>query len=142
MYFQWWFFLNFYLLRIICNITSSIDRLADFKILGRDSNLRQAILKALSDEYSRTIMNFTIEQPKSVVDIVKGCEIPMTTAYRRVHELEENKILKVTGAIVTDDGKKYYLYQNRLKSIYVIFGLEELDVQIVENEGMGTSAYW
>jgi len=116
--------------------------MTDFKILARDSNLRKAILKALSDEYSRTIMNFTIEQPKSVVDIVKGCDIPMTTAYRRVHELEENKILKVTGAIVTDDGKKYYLYQNRLKSIYVIFGLEELDVQIVENEGMGTSAYW
>ena len=116
--------------------------MADFKILARDSNLRQAILKALSDEYSRTIMNYTIEQPKSVVQIVKDCDIPMTTAYRRVNELEENKILKVTGSVVTDDGKKYFLYQNRLKSIYVIFGLEELDVQIVDNEGMGTSAYW
>ena len=116
--------------------------MADFKILARDSNLRKAILKALSDEYSRTIMNYTIEMPKSVVDIVKDCDVPMTTAYRRVHDLEENKILKVTGSIVTDDGKKYFLYQNRLKSIYVIFGLEELDVQIVENEGMGTSAYW
>ena len=25
-------------------------------------------------------------------------------------ELEENKILKVTGSTVTDDGKKYHLY--------------------------------
>jgi len=116
--------------------------LADFKILGRDSNLRKAILKALSDEYSRNIMNYTIEQPRSVVDIVKECDVPMTTAYRRVRELEENKILKVTGSVVTDDGKKYFLYQNRLKSIYVIFGVEALDVQIVDNEGMGTSAYW
>ena len=116
--------------------------LADFKILGRDSNLRKAILKALSDEYSRAIMNYTIEKPKSVIEIVKDCDIPMTTAYRRVNELEENKILKVTGSILTDDGKKYFLYQNRLKSIYVIFGLEELDVQIVENEGMGVSSYW
>jgi len=116
--------------------------LADFKILARDSKLRKDILKALSDEYSRTIMNFTIEQPKSVVEIVKECDVPMTTAYRRVKELEENKILKVTGSVVTDDGKKYFLYQNRLKSIYVIFGLESLDVQIVDNEGMGTSSYW
>ena len=116
--------------------------MADFKILAKDSSLRKAILKALSDEYSRTIMNFTIEQPKSVVEIEKECDIPMTTAYRRVNELEENKILKVTGSVVTDDGKKYFLYQNRLKSIYVIFGLEELDVQIVDNEGMGISAYW
>ena len=116
--------------------------MADFKILSRESNLRKAILKALSDDYSRTIMNYTIEKPRSVVDIVKECDVPMTTAYRRVHELEENKILKVTGSIVTDDGKKYFLYRNRLKAIYVIFGLEALDVQIVENDGMGTSAYW
>jgi len=116
--------------------------MADFKILAKDSLLRKAILKALSDDYSRTIMNATIEKSKSAVDLVKECDIPMTTAYRRIHELEESKILKVTGAIVTDDGKKYYLYQNRIKSIYVTFGLESLDVQIVDNEGMGTSAYW
>ncbi len=116
--------------------------MADFRILARDSNLRSAILKALSDDYSRTIMNYTIEKPKSVVNMVKDCDIPMTTAYRRVRELEENKILKVTGSIVTDDGKKYFLYQNRLKAIYVVFGLEALDVQIVENDGMGVSSYW
>ena len=116
--------------------------MADFKILGRDSKLRKDILKALSDEYSRAIMNFTIEQPKSVIEIVRECRVPMTTAYRRVNELEENKILKVTGSVVTDDGKKYFLYKNRLKSIYVIFGLEALDVQIVENKEMGISSYW
>ena len=116
--------------------------MADFKILAKDSTLKKAILKALSDEYSQTIMNFTIEKPKSVVEIVKECDIPMTTAYRRVNELEENKILKITGSVVTDDGKKYFLYQNRLKSVYVTFGLESLDVQIVENDGMGISAYW
>ena len=116
--------------------------MADFKILPRDSNFRKAILKALSDEYSRTIMNYAIEKPKSVVDIVKDCNIPMTTTYRRVHELEKNKILKVTGSIVTDDGKKYFLYQSRIKAIYVIFGLDSLDVQIIDNDGMGTSSYW
>ena len=116
--------------------------MADFRILAQDSDLRKAILKALSDDYSRTIMNYTIEEPKSVVNMVKDCDIPMTTAYRRVRELEESKILKVTGSIVTDDGKKYFLYQNRLKAIYVVFGLESLDVQIVENDGMGVSSYW
>ena len=116
--------------------------MADFKILAKDSSLKKAILKALADDYSKTIMNATIEKSKSVVDLVKECNIPMTTAYRRIHDLENSKILKVTGAIVTEDGKKYYLYQNRIKSIYVTFGLESLDVQIVDNEGMGTSAYW
>ena len=123
-------------------ITNISQLMADFKILARDSEFRKAILKALSDDYSRTIMNKTIEKSKSVVNIVKDCDIPMTTAYRRVKELEENKILKVTGSIVTDDGKKYFLYQNRLKAIYVVFGLESLDVQVVENDGLGVSSYW
>ncbi len=116
--------------------------MADFKVLGNDSELRKTILKALSDQYSQTIMNFTITNPKSVVEIVRECNIPMTTAYRRVKELEESKILKVTGSVITNDGKKYFLYQNRLKAIYVNFGLESLDIQIVENTGMGVSAYW
>ena len=116
--------------------------MADFKILPKDSDFRKAILKALSDEYSRTIINYTIGEPKSVVNMVKDCDIPMTTAYRRVKELEENKILKVTGSIITDDGKKYFLYQSRLKAIYVIFGVDSLDVQIIDNDGMGTSSYW
>ena len=128
--------------RLYVTIKYDLENMADFKILARDSKFRDAILKALSDEYSRTIMNYTIEKPKSVIDIVKDCDIPMTTAYRRIHELEENKILKVAGSIITDDGKKFFLYQNRLKAIYVIFGLESLDVQIVENKGMATSAYW
>ena len=82
--------------------------MADFKILPKDSDFRKAILKALSDEYSRKIMNYTIDEPKSVVNVVKDCDIPMTTAYRRVRELEENRILKVTGSIVTDDGKNIF----------------------------------
>jgi DNA-binding Lrp family transcriptional regulator len=28
-------------------------------------------------------------QPRSVVDIVIGCKIPISTVYRRVHELEK-----------------------------------------------------
>lgn len=128
--------------RLYSIIADIIRGMVNFKILARDSDLRKAILKALSDDYSRTIMNYTIEKPKSVINMVKDCDIPMTTAYRRVRELEEGKILKVAGSIVTDDGKKYFLYQNRLKSIYVVFGLEALDVQIVENDGMGVSSYW
>ena len=114
----------------------------EIKTLPNDSQLRKDILDALSDEYSRKILNYTIEQPRSVVDIVKALAIPMTTAYRRVNALTDQKLLKVTGSIVTDDGKKYFLYQSKLKAIYVVFGLESLNVQIVDNKDYVNSAYW
>jgi predicted transcriptional regulator len=108
----------------------------EIKSLPFDSELRKFVLSALSDEYSKKILNYTIEQPRSVIDIVKALDIPMTTAYRRINSLTEQKILKVTGSIVTDDGKKYFLYKSRIKSINVVFGLDSLDVQIVENKDL------
>ena len=82
------------------------------------------------------------QRPHSVIDIVKALDIPMTTAYRRVNNLTDEKLLKVTGSIVTDDGKKYFLYQSKLKAIYVVFGLESLNVQVIENKDFVNSAYW
>ena len=114
----------------------------EFKTLPNDSQLRKDVLDALSDDYSRKILNYTIEQPRSVVDIVKALDVPMTTAYRRVNTLTDQKLLKVTGSIVTDDGKKYFLYQSKIKAIYVVFGLESLNVQIIENKDYVKSAYW
>jgi len=114
----------------------------EIKTLPNDSPLRKSILEALSDDYSRAILNYTIEQPHSVIDIVKALDIPMTTAYRRVNNLTDEKLLKVTGSIVTDDGKKYFLYQSKLKAIYVVFGLESLNVQVIENKDFVNSAYW
>ncbi len=114
----------------------------EMKTLPNDSPLRKIILDALSDDYSRKILNYTIEQPRSVIDIVKALDVPMTTAYRRVNTLTDQKLLKVTGSIVTDDGKKYFLYQSKLKAIYVVFGLEALNVQIIENKDYVNSAYW
>ena len=77
-----------------------------------------------------------------MVDIVKALDVPMTTAYRRVNTLTEQKLLKITGSVVTDDGKKYFLYQSKIKAIYVVFGLESLNVQIIDNENYVNSAYW
>lgn len=108
--------------------------MTEFKTLPIDSEIRKFVLSALSDDYSKKILNYTIEQPRSVIDIVKALDIPMTTAYRRVNSLTEQKILKVTGSIVTEDGKKYFLYKSRIKAINVVFGLDSLNVQIAENK--------
>ena len=110
--------------------------------LPNDSPLREFILDALADEYSRKILNFTIEQSRSVIDIIKALDIPMTTAYRRIKGLTEQKLLRTTGSIITDDGKRYFLYQSRLKAVYIIFGLESLNIQIIENKDFINSKYW
>ncbi|MFQ5941665.1 MAG: ArsR/SmtB family transcription factor [Nitrososphaerales archaeon] len=107
-----------------------------------DATFKDTVLKALADEYSRAIIACTMDKSKSVIDISTECNIPISTAYRRVHELEEAGLLRVHGSIVSSDGKRYYLYRSKIKAVRMIFGLDSLNMEVMRNDEMGRSAYW
>jgi predicted transcriptional regulator len=109
---------------------------------SKDQKLKNTVLQALADEYSRSILAFIMDKPKSVIEISTECKIPMSTAYRRTHELEEAGLVQATGSIITDDGKKYFLYRSKIKAVRTVFGVDSLEVEIIPNDGMGRSAYW
>lgn len=107
-----------------------------------DAKFKENVLKALADEYSRQILASIMDRSKSVVDISTECKIPMSTAYRRIHDLEEVGLVQVNGSVISSDGKRYYLYRSKIKAVRAIFGLDSLNVEIIPNEDMGKSAYW
>jgi predicted transcriptional regulator len=107
-----------------------------------DEKIKVAVLKALADEYSRQILSCIMEKPKSVIEISNECRIPMSTAYRRVHDLEKEHLVHTSGSIISDDGKRYYLYRSRIKAVRTVFGINSLSVEITPNDEMGRSAYW
>jgi predicted transcriptional regulator len=133
-------------------IPNERDHLKNIRVLERVLTLqvvnvanlkfKKAVLEALADEYSRTILAFIMEKPKSVIEISTGCKIPMSTAYRRIHDLEENGLVHVMGSIISDDGKRYYLYRSKIKAVRTIFGVDSLEVEVTPNDNMGMSAYW
>ena len=45
---------------------------------------KEAILNALLDDYSRKILDSTIDKAKSITEIIREQDIPMTSTYRRV----------------------------------------------------------
>ena len=96
----------------------------------KDEKHKTAIAHALIDEYSRKILNSTMENSKSVMDIMREQEIPMTSAYRRIKFLLDNRLIKVEKSLVTDDGKRYYLYRSAIKSVIInyIDGTLSLDI--------------
>ena len=96
----------------------------------KDEKHKTAIAHALIDEYSRKILNSTMENSKSVMDIMREQEIPMTSAYRRIKLLLDNRLIKVEKSLVTDDGKRYYLYRSTIKSVIInyIDGTLSLDI--------------
>ncbi|MDG6985320.1 MAG: helix-turn-helix transcriptional regulator [Nitrososphaerota archaeon] len=94
----------------------------------------QALVQGLADEYSRRILLSAISKAKSVEDMSRENDIPLSTAYRRIHELLDAQMLVVERIIVTPDGKKYELLRSSYRAINVAFDGEKLKVDAVINE--------
>ncbi len=104
----------------------------------QEQTTKDTLLEILADKYSRIILNYTVDMPKSAIDLSNECGIPISTAYRRVQKLHAHKLLVISGSI-SQDGKKYFLYKSKIKSIMTCFNNGSLEVEIVPNSTNGES---
>jgi predicted transcriptional regulator len=106
--------------------------------------LKDALIGALADEYSRKIVLKTIENAQSVEDLSRSENIPISTAYRRVNELRQVGILTVEKTILTDDGKKFELYRSAFRAVHMdlVQGELEVDVDLNEDVAARLSRLW
>lgn len=85
----------------------------------RDSKLKQAILSALADKDMVQIIKSATDNSISGNEITKLCNIPHSTAYRKIKWMLENELLTVIEMRFTEDGKKFALFRSTLHSINV-----------------------
>ncbi len=97
-----------------------------------DEKRKQVILETLADQYSQDILQTIMDKPKSVMDITAETRIPVSTVYRRIQLLHDNKIVSISGTI-SDDGKKYFLYRSKIRSISIISDCYSTKIEIVPN---------
>ena len=109
-----------------------------------DPSRVQALVKGLADEYSRKILLSTIPKAKSVEDMSRENDIPLSTCYRRVHELLDSQILVVEKIIVTPEGKKYELLRSAYRAVNVTFdgGVMKVDAMINEDVAEKLRRLW
>jgi len=99
-----------------------------------DADRVQSLVQGLADEYSRKILLSAIPAAKSVEDMSRENDIPLSTCYRRVHELLDAQILIVEKIIVTADGKKYELLRSAYRAVTVSFDGGVMKVDAIVNE--------
>lgn len=97
-----------------------------------DDERKQVILEIISDKYCKQILHDTLEKPKSAMEISGEKKIPISTVYRRLQTLYDAKLLAISGSI-NQDGKKYFLYKSKVKSISLQCDLEVTTVDLVPN---------
>jgi len=102
-----------------------------------DDSRKEAILDIMSDKYCREILNTTLDKPMSAMEIARESKIPISTIYRRLQNLHDNKLLGISGSI--SEGGKKYLYKSEVKGILAYFNGNNLEINIVPNIVMSTN---
>ncbi len=93
---------------------------------------KEVFIGILADRYCRTILQSTLHKPKSAIEIGREHYIPISTVYRRLQILQDNKLVKPSGSI-SEEGKKYFLYKSRINRISAVFNGTELQVSLLVN---------
>ena len=99
-------------------------------------DIKDKVLKALADNYSKLIILSTIDRAKSVLELCKEHNIPIATAYRKVKELQDLGLLVVERIALTEDGKKFDLYRSAIKVVRITFESKDVKVEIIPNEDL------
>ena len=97
-----------------------------------DDERKQIILEVLADKYCKQILHDTLEKPKSAMEIVAETETPISTVYRRIQTLYDNKLIQSSG-MITDDGKKLFLYKSKIKGINSKYCDGQIEVELIFN---------
>ena len=97
-----------------------------------EESQKDAILGVISDKYCRAILETTMDKPKSAMEISAESKIPISTVYRRLQTLHDNKLLGISGSI-SDDGKKYFLYRSKVQAISSSYKGGFVEIEIVPN---------
>ena len=94
---------------------------------------KDALLSIIADKYCRTIIHVTKDKPKSAIEITNETKIPISTIYRRLQTLHDNNLLRTSG-MITEDGKKLFLYKSKIKRITSTFENGCTDVKLIFNQ--------
>lgn len=77
--------------------------------------------KLLIDEYSAKILTYAKDRPRTVQDMCRRLEIPVTLGYRRVNTLLSEGLLSCEGRVLTQKGKWTKLYLSQVKRAQIFF---------------------
>ncbi|MDS0473818.1 helix-turn-helix domain-containing protein [Natrinema sp. 1APR25-10V2] len=104
----------------------------------------QAVLAALDDDACRSILEATSEESLTATELSERCDIPMSTAYRKVEMLTEAELVEEQVRINTS-GKHATEYRKNFDDVLVSVAGGGLEIEMTKPDaesesGFGSSA--
>ena len=91
------------------------------------------LLSIVSDKYCRSILKATLDKPKSAIEIASETKAPISTVYRRMQTLHDSKLVQSSG-MITEDGKRLFLYKSKIKGINSQYYDGQIKVELIPNQ--------
>ena len=98
-----------------------------------EEQTKDNLLSIVSDKYCRIILKAIMAKPKSTMEIASETKIPISTVYRRIQTLHDNKLVQASG-MISDDGKKLFLYKSKIKGVNSIYNEGQVEVELIPNK--------
>ena len=101
----------------------------------KNHKLKRAILAALADEISKTILDSTIDKSKTVDEIIAEKKIPHTSAYRKVEWLLSKQLLFIEK-VEKSKIKESRFFLARFTSIIIEYRNGIIEIRTMQNKNI------
>ena len=99
----------------------------------KEPERKDFFLEILSDKYCRLILEAIMDVPKEGREREKEKKRKGKRGERRIDWREEANSIQTSG-LITDDGKRLFLYKSKIKEVNTSFHDGQIDVDVIFNK--------
>jgi predicted methyltransferase len=103
-------------------------------LLNQEDNNASILLKELFDGFSYKIIMSTIEDSKTVFEICKENDLPISSTYKKIRKLKDLGLLFIDRIVINEKGKKVVFYKSKIQSVELILNKKQVLLQFKKNE--------
>ena len=94
----------------------------------------EAILTALGDPVMRRILLALSARARSALELVHELDIPQSSLYRKLHDLERLQLVGIVQRIITEGGKPTEMFRSRVSEVRIEMDGQHLQVRVVPRD--------
>lgn len=103
-------------------------------LLNQEDKNASILLKELFDGFSYKVVMSTIEDSKTVFEICKENDLPISSTYKKIKKLKDLGLLFIDRIVINEKGKKVVFYKSKIQSVELILNKKQVLLQFKKNE--------
>ena len=103
-------------------------------LMNQEDKNASILLKELFDGFSYKIVMSIIEDSKTVFEICKENDLPISSTYKKIKKLKDLGLLFIDRIVINEKGKKVVFYKSKIQSVELILNKKQVLLQFKKNE--------